>query len=284
MQYWHWLLLLTVLFFALERVLPERRTQRLLRPGFLTDLLFLALNGHFFGLLLAWLQIDFLRFATTLLNPALGVDGGAARFLAHVHPVLQFLAALVVLDFVKWCVHNLLHRVPFLWSFHKVHHGITTLDWIGNWRFHWAEVLVYQSLTAIPLYLLITAGVPPGVLLAYYVLETAIGNLNHANLRVDLGPLRYVLNSPRMHIWHHDRLEPGQPTKNFGIVLSVWDWIFGTARMPERPPEDLGFAGMERMPRGFLGLVAWPLGPRGALPAAAPPGLVHPPPALPDRR
>ena len=26
------------------------------------------------------------------------------------------------------CVHNLLHRVPCLWTFHKVHHAIITMD------------------------------------------------------------------------------------------------------------------------------------------------------------
>jgi len=47
--------------------------------------------------------------------------------------------------------HNLLHRVPWLWTFHKVHHSITTMDWIGNWRFHWMEIVVYKTLQWLPL-------------------------------------------------------------------------------------------------------------------------------------
>jgi len=49
----------------------------------------------------------------------------------------QSLLFLVIEDFFEWCVHNLLHRVPWLWEFHKLHHSILELDWIGNFRFGW---------------------------------------------------------------------------------------------------------------------------------------------------
>src|SRR4029450_1338971 len=70
----------------------------------------------------------------------------------------QVAAFLVVSDFVQWCVHNLLHRVPWLWSFHKVHHAITTMDFVGNFRFHWMEIVVYKSVLWLPLALLGASG------------------------------------------------------------------------------------------------------------------------------
>ena len=74
-----------------------------------------------------------------------------------------------------------------------------------------------------------------------------------------LGPLSYVLNSPRMHLWHHDQSSEGGAAKNFGIVLSVWDFVFGTAYWPRgRNPERLGYPGMEEMPATFHGQVLWP--------------------------
>ena len=133
----------------------------------------------------------------------------------------QFVAFLVLADFLQWCIHNLLHRVPWLWTFHKVHHSITTMDWIGNWRFHWVEIVVYKSLQWLPLAWLDAS---PEAVFAVAVVTTVWGDFNHANLDVGLGPLGYLLNSPRMHLWHHDQSSEGGVAKNFGIVLSVWDY------------------------------------------------------------
>jgi sterol desaturase/sphingolipid hydroxylase (fatty acid hydroxylase superfamily) len=56
-----------------------------------------------------------------------------------------------------------------------------------------------------------------------------------------------------MHIWHHAADDPDAINKNFGIVLSLWDWIFGTAYMPSnRVPSRLGFADIAEYPSGFL--------------------------------
>jgi sterol desaturase/sphingolipid hydroxylase (fatty acid hydroxylase superfamily) len=132
------------------------------------------------------------------------------------------------------------------------------LDWIGNFRFHWMEIVVYQGLTYFPL---IVLGVDARVILVISIVSTLIGHLNHSNLYVSWGPLRYVINSPRMHVWHHDRDWPADRPHgvNFGVCLSVWDWVFGTAywpavdESPEQQPQRLGFAGDDRFPRSFLG-------------------------------
>jgi sterol desaturase/sphingolipid hydroxylase (fatty acid hydroxylase superfamily) len=170
---------------------------------------------------------------------------------------VQFVIFLVLKDFVEWCIHNLLHRVPWLWEFHKLHHSILELDWIGNMRFHWMEVVVYKSLSYLPL---IVLGVDERVILWVAVAGTLIGHLNHSNLAISWGPLRYLINSPRMHVWHHDIIFRGDHGKNFGIVFSVWDWLFGTAFMPSQgQPEQLGFDGMERYPSGVVGRFFYPL-------------------------
>jgi sterol desaturase/sphingolipid hydroxylase (fatty acid hydroxylase superfamily) len=130
------------------------------------------------------------------------------------------------------------------------------MDWIGNWRFHWMEILVYKSLQWLPLAWLDAS---PQAVFAVAVATTVWGDLNHANLHVGLGPLGYVFNSPRMHLWHHDQSSEGGTAKNFGVVLSVWDFLFGTAYWPrERGPERLGYPGMDEMPPTFHGQVLWP--------------------------
>jgi sterol desaturase/sphingolipid hydroxylase (fatty acid hydroxylase superfamily) len=68
-----------------------------------------------------------------------------------------------------------------------------------------------------------------------------------------------------MHLWHHDASSEGGIAKNFGIVLSLWDFLFRTAFWPrDRSPVRLGYPGDEEMPASFLGEVAWPLGRRTA--------------------
>jgi sterol desaturase/sphingolipid hydroxylase (fatty acid hydroxylase superfamily) len=63
-----------------------------------------------------------------------------------------------------------------------------------------------------------------------------------------------------MHLWHHDQSSEGGVAKNFGIVFSAWDFLFGTAYWPrQRSPERLGYPGMEEMPETFGGEVLWPL-------------------------
>jgi sterol desaturase/sphingolipid hydroxylase (fatty acid hydroxylase superfamily) len=110
-------------------------------------------------------------------------------------------------------------------------------------------------------------GGEPRVLLAIAVVGTLIGHLDHANLYLSWGPLRYVLNSPRMHVWHHARdLPAGHPKgANFGICLSLWDWLFGTAwwpdtvESPDQQPRRLGFVDMERFPRDLIGSLTHPM-------------------------
>jgi sterol desaturase/sphingolipid hydroxylase (fatty acid hydroxylase superfamily) len=259
-SYLNWLIGISVLFVVLERLFPWRKGQALLRPGWARDLGFLALNGHVFALLTAGLIGGVAAAATRLLEGAgVTLDASSVRewpFWA------QFVAFFLLSDFLQWSVHNLLHRVPFLWTFHKVHHAIHTMDFIGNFRFHWVEILVYKTAQWLPLALL---GASPRVVFWVAVFSTFWGDLNHANLNVGLGPLGYVFNNPRMHLWHHDASDEGGVAKNFGIVLSLWDFLFGTAYWPrERSPERLGYAGDETMPDGFVGEIAWPLAPSRA--------------------
>jgi len=63
-----------------------------------------------------------------------------------------------------------------------------------------------------------------------------------------------LLNHPTMHIWHHDMDLHGRYGCNFGINLSLWDWIFGTAYSPENEeqPMTLGFQGLSNFPKEFV--------------------------------
>lgn len=255
MNYLYWLLSISLCFAIIERLRPARREQPLVRHQLANDLWYLVFNGHLWAVVTG------------------GIVGAAAlkmRELVSSIPLLpeqgwldskpfavQFAVYLAASDFLQWCVHNLLHRIPFLWQFHKVHHSVKTMDWAANFRFHWMELVVYRSLLYLPLLFLGGSGEP---LFAVAVFATAWGHFNHANIDVDIGLLSRVFNSPRMHMWHHDSSDEGGVGKNFGIVLSLWDWLFGTAFWPrERAPGEIGYPGDREMPRDVPRQMLFPL-------------------------
>jgi sterol desaturase/sphingolipid hydroxylase (fatty acid hydroxylase superfamily) len=256
--YTFWLLSASLACFVAERLLPWRKSQAAFRNQFGQDVFYLLFNGRYFGVLLAAVSLDI----GTLMGDAFeqqGLPSPEDMALLRTFPlVYQFAFYWVFRDFLEWIVHNLLHRVPFLWQFHKLHHSITEMDFIGNFRFHWMEIIVYGVLTWLPL---IVLGVDKSILLPLAVFTTLIGHLNHANLPWAYGPLKYVFNSPKMHIWHHDVRMHKPGGQNFGITLSVFDWIFGTVHWPkdQDQPEALGFEGQDKFPRHLLPRLLYPL-------------------------
>jgi sterol desaturase/sphingolipid hydroxylase (fatty acid hydroxylase superfamily) len=59
-----------------------------------------------------------------------------------------------------------------------------------------------------------------------------------------------------MHIWHHTKDLPTKYSKgcNFGLSLSLWDYLFKTAYVPSDGRDNkLGFFGVESFPRKLWG-------------------------------
>jgi sterol desaturase/sphingolipid hydroxylase (fatty acid hydroxylase superfamily) len=261
--YFFWLLVVSLVCWTLERISPWRSDQKVFRDQFGQDLFWLVFNGHYAGLLLAYVAGWVLQSTRQILDGTPLPSRDSIYLLSHSSPWLQFLVFLVVKDFLEWGIHNLLHRIPWLWEFHKLHHSIKELDWIGNMRFHWMEIAIYHSLTYLPLVML---GVDSRVILWIAVFTTLIGHLNHSNLKLDWGIFRYLLNSPRLHIWHHDVILHGRHGQNFGVVFSLWDFLFGTAYLPAKEqPARLGFSGMERFPETLLPRLFYPFWNRGSM-------------------
>jgi sterol desaturase/sphingolipid hydroxylase (fatty acid hydroxylase superfamily) len=248
-SYFFWLVVISVGFFGAERLWPARPEQSPWRKQFAQDVFWLIWNGRYVGVILALA-------ADRLIWPLAG--GAAPRFdtlLGDWPAPLQFIALLVVVDLLDWMVHNLLHRVPVLWAFHKVHHSITDMDFLGAFRFHWMEPVIYNSLKFTPLLWL---QVDPGVAFAIAITQTVFGHWNHSNLRFELpGVLSRIFNSPGFHLWHH-AATPGR-ARNFAVIFSAWDYLAGTAYAPPRPPGALGFEVMEDFPKSLPGRLLFPL-------------------------
>lgn len=200
----------------------------------------------------------------------------------------------IVRDFIQWWVHRLLHTSPTLWEFHKVHHSVAEMGFAAHLRYHWMENVVYRSIEYIPLALLgiglhdfflihiftlawghynhaniqisgrITGAVVLG-LIALFISTTqfqlslwpmiGISLLGAGVGATVLGPLmKYLFNSPEMHIWHHahDLPENRRSGVNFGLTLSIWDYIWKTNYIPYDGRDiRLGFPGVEHFPDRF---------------------------------
>jgi sterol desaturase/sphingolipid hydroxylase (fatty acid hydroxylase superfamily) len=163
------------------------------------------------------------------------------------YPVIVVaLLFLILIDFIEYIVHNLLHRIPFLWEFHKVHHSIKHLDWWGNMLFHPMEIFFYKFISYLPL-LFLCPDMPEQIIFGIAIFRLMVGSFAHSNLNVDLGLLKYIINNPKVHSWHHAN-DNRAINKNLGVTFTFWDFIFRTGYYPVNesfPNKGLGFLTVE---------------------------------------
>ncbi len=257
-NYFYWLLGLSLLVFALEIIIPWRKKQPVFRKGFWLDAFYMIFNFFLFSLI-GYNALS--NVGVELFNDFLGLFGIDNLVAIEVQdfPVwAQLLIMFIIADFIQWNVHRMLHRVPWLWKFHQVHHSVKEMGFAAQFRFHFVETLVYKSAQYIPLAMI---GFGIEQFFVVHMFSVFIGHLNHANLDWSYGPLGYVLNNPRMHIWHHAKALPPEHKygMNFGLSLSIWDYLFGTAYVPKSGKDiEIGFDGDERFPHDFTGQLTYP--------------------------
>ena len=258
-NYFWWLVILSLLVWGLEIAFPWRKKQSIIRKDFWLDTFYMFFNFYIFKL------IFFAGVAKLTENTFDDLLYGDAKVisifkLGELPYWSQIIIFFLAMDFVQWLVHVTLHRFDFLWQFHKVHHSVEEMGFAAHLRYHWMGTLFYQPAKYI-MWLLIGGFDPSSVFVIFYI-NIAIGHLNHANIDLDYGPLKYILNNPRMHIWHHSKVLPAEHSKgaNFGISLSIWDYIFKTNYIPKDGRDiELGFDDMDEFPSTFFGQIFYPL-------------------------
>lgn len=252
-NYFYWLLGISLLFFAFELLRPWRKDQPKFRKDFWLDAFYMFFNFFLFSLIIYNAASEIVVDWFHQLLGVFGMENLVAIQIGSWPVWSQLLVLFVVRDFIHWNIHRLLHHVPWLWEFHKVHHSVEEMGFAAHLRFHWMENVVYRVLEYIPL-AMIGFGIKEFFIV--HAFTTLVGHFNHSNLRVPLGPLKYILNNPQMHIWHHAKKMPKKHRygMNYGLTLSLWDYIFGTACIP-RDGRDipLGFSGMKDFPKSFWG-------------------------------
>ncbi len=248
-NYFWGLIFLSLFVWGLEIIFPWRKDQSVFRKDFWLDTFYMFFNFFIFSIVISGVY-DILK----LLFLELGISSKSLAIidLATFSNWLQLLIFFVVLDFVQWFTHILLHRYEFLWKFHKVHHSVKEMGFAAHLRYHWMENILYKPLKTFGI--MILGGFEPEQAYIVHFVAIAIGHFNHANIKITWGALKYVFNNPVMHLYHHAyKLPEGRKGVNFGISLSLWDYIFKTNYIPEESGTiPLGFEGDKMMPTSFF--------------------------------
>ena len=138
---------------------------------------------------------------------------------------LEILLALILLDMAIYWQHVAFHRIPFFWSFHKVHHVDRDIDVTTGLRFHPIEIVF--SL-AYKLAVVLVLGAPVLAVILFEIILNGCAMFNHSNVKLPLSVdrvLRRFIVTPDMHRVHHS-IHMHETNSNYGFSLSLWDRIF----------------------------------------------------------
>lgn len=249
-NYFWGLIAISLFVWVLEIAFPWRKNQSIIRKDFWLDGFYMFFNFFIFAIVISGiykiLELLFTDINITAKSLAL-VD------ISNWPMWLQLLVFFIILDFLQWFTHILLHKFPFLWKFHKVHHSVKEMGFAAHLRYHWMENILYKPLKTFGVMLL--GGFEPEQAYIVHFFAIAIGHFNHANIKITWGPLKYIVNNPVMHLYHHAYVLPeGKYGINYGISLSLWDYIFKTNYIPEDSGNiELGFPDEETFPKHFFG-------------------------------
>ena len=228
----------TFLLFAvallLEAILPFRRQEA--APGW-------RWFNNFSLSLLTWYLTNFLGtvFLIWLTNrPWVALPA----LLSEVHPAIGFIVLLLTLSFLGYWIHRIFHTVSWLWPIHAVHHSDTEVDASTTFRHHPLEPLFSLPIVA-PVVLML--GTPAMAVLIYRVWETALQIWNHTNMELPES-IEKIANklvvTPGFHRVHHSA-DLKYTNSNYGNVLPLFDYVFGTARVLTRDEQQQLTLGLE---------------------------------------
>jgi sterol desaturase/sphingolipid hydroxylase (fatty acid hydroxylase superfamily) len=233
---------LAAIFVPLERAFPAR-AQKITRPEWHVDVVF------FLGQYFAWS------------GASLFIIGVVASFVprlelfAGVPLAVKVVLAVAGGDFVVYWFHRACHAWEPLWRFHAVHHSAEHLDWIAAHREHPVDGILTQTCMNLPA---IALGVPIEALAGVAMFRGIWAIFVHSNVRLPLGPLRFLLGAPELHHWHHAKVEKTE--HNFANLGPWLDVLFGTYHRPTATggEETYALGITDPSPRGYVGQLVHP--------------------------
>lgn len=216
-----------ILFIILERIFPYTKGQKVLREGFFDDLALYTIAQSYI------LSIFIFGYIIYSLDNTTGIS--RLQLFADVPIWIQVVFFLITHDIYIYWMHRWQHSNKWLWRIHEAHHSPKKVDWLSGSRSHAVEILINQTIEFMPIVLL---GAPVEVIAYKGVISAIWGMYIHSNLNIKTGKLQLVINGPEMHRWHHSTGKGRN--RNFATKFAVWDWIWGTAYLPDTKPDEYG--------------------------------------------
>ena len=142
---------------------------------------------------------------------------------------LAVITSIIIMDFVIYIQHVMVHAIPVLWRLHRVHHADLDFDVTTGSRFHTLEIILSMLIKFATILLL---GPPIVAVIIFEVILNATAMFNHGNIslpKIIDKYLRLFVVTPDMHRVHHS-VEDDEANSNFGFSLPWWDRLFGTYR------------------------------------------------------
>lgn len=209
--------LAVTIILILERLFPAK-PQKLFSIGLLQDSVWLLMEGIFQVTAVALTAKVMISFYNGYLD-FLTID-----FIRTLPFYVRFIIGVLFVDFLGWFTHWVRHRVGVLWQFHAVHHSQRELNMFTDLRYHFIEYMIVQVIITIPLLAFIQ---DRPTIVGFMLFHVWFTHLYHGNIRSNYGILRYIFITPQSHRIHHS-IELRHRDKNFGVLFSIWDYLFQT--------------------------------------------------------
>jgi sterol desaturase/sphingolipid hydroxylase (fatty acid hydroxylase superfamily) len=209
-----------------ERIWPYRKGLPFFRDGFWVDLVWYTIIQSY--------VLKIVIFDYIIMPFQKNFDWSSIQFVKHWSVPVQVLFFLVTHDLYIYLFHRFQHSNKLFWRIHEAHHSGKEVDFLAGSRSHVLEIIINQTIEFAPIIIL---GADPVVVPIKAMLDAMFGMFIHANINVKLGKLKYLLNSPELHLWHHANYREVFHA-NFSTKFATWDYLFGTVYDPGYSPGD----------------------------------------------
>lgn len=192
--------------------------------------------------------------------------GAVALFIGFIFPAgknalasvpfwVAFPSILLLAEFCGYWMHRFSHRserrpyFKWLWRLHRTHHTAPYVNVLLHFRVNFAWALVSGLTWSLTAAFYLGQGLAAGLVGLTFALY---GVFTHCAIPWDkrirthrlFGSwarcLEHVFVSPAIHHTHHGYGRNGASYCNFGIMLSIFDWLFGTLKIPQGRPQHYG--------------------------------------------
>lgn len=222
---------LILLLASLELLIPKRKLRTPKSSRWINNWGITILNSLIVRFLLPLTPVAAALFAEK--------NGWGLSSFINIPYAFELVVSILLLDFIIYWQHVLVHKIPLLWKLHRVHHTDMDLDVSSALRFHALEIILSICIKIIVVLLF---GISAIAILVFEIILNATAMFNHSNISLPKkldAFLRFFIVTPDMHRVHHSTI-PKETDSNFGFNVPWWDYIFKSYKaQPEKGHKDM---------------------------------------------